>query len=306
MDGPAHAVVRRVASRAFTARRIDTFRPRVRRLVDALIDDLLAGPRPADLVAALVAPLPVYVVCDVLGVRSPTGPGSTAGSRASTRSPRTARPTPPPRRRSCGPTWPGSWPTSGWTPATTCSRPGCSAGTRTSWSTPSWWSWRWGCCSAGWRSTPPAPGPRAVPAPRSSWRSCGPTRTRSPGDRRDPALHVGEQHVPGPGGAGGPDLGGGDARRGMRDGDPVGGHRDPRVFPDPNVFDIDRAPTTPHLTFGFGPHFCLGTALGRMRWSCRSASCCGGCRGDTRGADRGDPVAARPDERRHRSFPVTW
>ena len=68
MDGPAHAVVRRVASRAFTARRIDTFRPRVRRLVDALIDDLLAGPRPADLVAALVAPLPVYVVCDVLGV----------------------------------------------------------------------------------------------------------------------------------------------------------------------------------------------------------------------------------------------
>ncbi|MEV5769597.1 cytochrome P450, partial [Micromonospora sp. NPDC052213] len=68
MDGPPHAAVRRVAARAFTARRIETFRPRVQRLVDELVEAMLAGPRPADVVAGLVAPLPVFVVCDVLGV----------------------------------------------------------------------------------------------------------------------------------------------------------------------------------------------------------------------------------------------
>ncbi|MBV9824025.1 MAG: cytochrome P450, partial [Actinobacteria bacterium] len=43
------------------------------------------------------------------------------------------------------------------------------------------------------------------------------------------------------------------------------GNRDSRYFPNPNVFDIERASKTPHLTFGFGPHFCLGAALGKMQ-----------------------------------------
>jgi len=46
---------------------------------------------------------------------------------------------------------------------------------------------------------------------------------------------------------------------------PWAGNRDPRAFPDPNVFDVDRAPAAPHLTFGFGPHYCLGSALGKMQ-----------------------------------------
>ncbi|WP_052223148.1 cytochrome P450 [Novosphingobium malaysiense] len=37
--------------------------------------------------------------------------------------------------------------------------------------------------------------------------------------------------------------------------------RDPRAFPDPHVIDIDRKPR--HVTFGLGPHVCLGIHLAK-------------------------------------------
>ncbi|MFF9124157.1 cytochrome P450 [Streptomyces sp. NPDC014889] len=40
-------------------------------------------------------------------------------------------------------------------------------------------------------------------------------------------------------------------------------NRDEEVFTDPYVFDLNRSPNK-HITFGYGPHFCLGAFLGRV------------------------------------------
>jgi cytochrome P450 len=66
-DGAAHARLRRIASRAFTARRINELRGAIQAHVDMLVADMLAGPEP-DLKTDLADQLPVRVICDLIGV----------------------------------------------------------------------------------------------------------------------------------------------------------------------------------------------------------------------------------------------
>ncbi|MGH8792839.1 MAG: cytochrome P450 [Stackebrandtia sp.] len=68
LDAPEHTAIRRSVITEFTVRRIQALRPAIQRIVDAHVDALLAGERPADLVAALALPVPSLVVCELLGV----------------------------------------------------------------------------------------------------------------------------------------------------------------------------------------------------------------------------------------------
>jgi hypothetical protein len=68
MDDPEHARLRRMVTAPFTIKRIAAMRPAVQRIVDDLIDTMLAGPKPVDLVEAFALPVPSLVICDLLGV----------------------------------------------------------------------------------------------------------------------------------------------------------------------------------------------------------------------------------------------
>ncbi|WP_064456453.1 cytochrome P450 [Streptomyces hygroscopicus] len=67
-DDPEHARLRRMVTAPFAIKRVEAMRPGVQKIVDDLIDDLLAGPKPVDLVDAFALPVPSLVICQLLGV----------------------------------------------------------------------------------------------------------------------------------------------------------------------------------------------------------------------------------------------
>ncbi|WP_328842928.1 cytochrome P450 [Streptomyces sp. NBC_00258] len=69
MDPPDHTRLRRMLIPDFTFRRVEELRPVIRTLTDSLIDDLMAKePSGADLVKHFTLPLPLQVICELLGV----------------------------------------------------------------------------------------------------------------------------------------------------------------------------------------------------------------------------------------------
>ncbi|WP_198545826.1 cytochrome P450 family protein [Actinacidiphila yeochonensis] len=66
-DPPRHTRLRKLVAREFTSRRIAALRPRVQEVTDRLLDEMLPRGR-ADLVESLAFPLPMTVICELLGV----------------------------------------------------------------------------------------------------------------------------------------------------------------------------------------------------------------------------------------------
>lgn len=262
LNGRSHARLRRLVAPAFTPRRAELFRPRIQPLVDALLDDL---PEEADLLQDFARPLPMDVICELVGIPPadrPTwrelgatvargsGPDFAAAIPAIIAGARDAV-----ARRRAEP---------GDDLLDTLIRAQAEDGDRLS--DPELVTLVWHLVIAG--QTPAnlianavalllvepkrvaafhaAPG-RAV---EELVRWCGPATMSIPRYAREDVELCGAR---------------------VRAGEPVTAvvasvNRDPRAFPDADELDLGRsAAPSGHLGFGHGPHFCLGASLARVQ-----------------------------------------
>ncbi len=68
VDDPEHRTQRRMMISSFTLKRATALRPRIQRIVDGLLDAMIAQGPPAELVSAFALPVPSMVICELLGV----------------------------------------------------------------------------------------------------------------------------------------------------------------------------------------------------------------------------------------------
>ncbi|WP_330456448.1 cytochrome P450 [Streptomyces sp. NBC_00820] len=68
LDPPDHTRLRRAVAPAFTAKGVERIRDRARGMLDELVDELLQDGPPADLTAAVLSPFPIAVICELMGV----------------------------------------------------------------------------------------------------------------------------------------------------------------------------------------------------------------------------------------------
>jgi cytochrome P450 len=66
--GPGHLRWRRLVGKAFSAKRMLAMQPRIEAMTEQLIDEMRSRGCPADLIANVGFPLPVWVICDLLGL----------------------------------------------------------------------------------------------------------------------------------------------------------------------------------------------------------------------------------------------
>src|ERR1700745_3950655 len=75
-DPPDHERLRKLVNKAFTARRVERLRPRITAITAGLLEDMSArvvheaerGRLEVDLLASFAFPLPITVICELLGV----------------------------------------------------------------------------------------------------------------------------------------------------------------------------------------------------------------------------------------------
>ncbi|MFJ2779796.1 MULTISPECIES: cytochrome P450 [unclassified Kitasatospora] len=67
-DPPDHARLRKLVNRAFTARRVEALRDGIQTVVDDLIDRAVAQGPAMDFIEAVASPLPLAVACELFGI----------------------------------------------------------------------------------------------------------------------------------------------------------------------------------------------------------------------------------------------
>ncbi|KAB8195372.1 cytochrome P450 [Nonomuraea phyllanthi] len=263
MNGAEHARLRRLVAPAFTPRRAAEFAPRIEAIVEGLLDEL--PPRP-DLLADFARPLPIAVICEMVGIPAADRPqwreygaavAAGHGESFGTAIPRILEDAHAAVAR--GRERPGEDLVSG------LARVMEEDGDRLS--DTELVTMVWTLVLAGQTPTnlianaiaallahpaqlaalraEPELMPRAVD---ELMRWCGPQLLTIPRFTRE-KVEIGGVPIP--------------------EGVPVtasiaAANRDPRAFTDPDRLDLRREPS-PHLGFGHGPHFCVGSSLARVQ-----------------------------------------
>ncbi len=68
VDPPDHTRLRKLVAPGFTSRRMEALRPRIEQVSEGPLDAMVAAGPPADLVADYADPLPLTIICELLGV----------------------------------------------------------------------------------------------------------------------------------------------------------------------------------------------------------------------------------------------
>ena len=68
VNPPDHTRLRKLVTAAFTRRRIEALEPRIREIAAGLLDEMAAATGPVDLVNAYSYPLPITVICELIGI----------------------------------------------------------------------------------------------------------------------------------------------------------------------------------------------------------------------------------------------
>jgi biflaviolin synthase len=68
LDPPDHTRLRRTVAAALTSKGVERVREKSRRMLEELVDELVQDGPPADLTATVLTPFPIAVICELMGV----------------------------------------------------------------------------------------------------------------------------------------------------------------------------------------------------------------------------------------------